>query len=63
MQQEKTYLDMIGNQPAVPGHCNGELVISAGWLAGHEVQFKDAAEKEKIRRTQYNSWGCSHNLL
>lgn len=54
---------MIGNQPAVPGHCNGELVISAGRLAGHEVQFKDAAKKEKIRRTEYNSWGCSHNLL
>lgn len=38
---------MIGNQSAIPCYCNRELVISAGWLAGHEVQFKDTAEKQE----------------
>lgn len=47
---------MIGNQPRVSGHCNGELVISTGWLAGHKVQFKDATEKQK-RRTEYKKQG------
>lgn len=42
---------MIGNQPAISGHCDGKLVISAGRLAGHEVQFKDATEnQDKVRR-------------
>lgn len=41
---------MIGNQSAIPCYCNRELVISAGWLAGHEVQFKDTAEKQEKTR-------------
>lgn len=40
---------MIGNQPAISGHCDGKLVISTGWLARHEVQFKDATENQEKR--------------
>lgn len=40
----KTHLDVVGDQSAISGHCNSELVISAGGLAGHEVEFKDTAE-------------------
>lgn len=44
---------MIGNQPAISGHCNSELVVSTGWLVGHEVQFKDATE----------NWGKKKNIV
>lgn len=49
-----TDLNVIGNQPAIPGHCNGKLVISTGWLAGHEVQFKDATENEEKENNTVN---------
>lgn len=38
---------MIGNQAAISSHCHGKLVISTGWLARHEVQFKDATENQE----------------
>ena len=41
------HLNMIGNQPAISSHCNGKLIISTGWLAGHEVQFKYATENQR----------------
>lgn len=45
---------MIGNQPAISGHGNSKLVISTGWLAGHEVQFKDTTEnQEKKNKSLY----------
>ncbi len=44
------HLNMIGNQPAIPFHCNGKLVISTGWLAGHEVQFEDATESQEKKK-------------
>lgn len=40
---------MIGNQPGISGHCDSKLVISTGWLAGHEVQLKDATENQEKR--------------
>lgn len=40
---------MIGNQTAIPSHCDGKVVIAAGWLTGHEIQLKNATKsKEKM---------------
>lgn len=35
---------MIGNQATISRHCNGKVVIATGWLAGHEIQLKDATK-------------------
>lgn len=53
-QKKKThtqsYFNMIGNQTTIPSHCDGKVVIATGWLAGHEIQLKNATKSQKKRQ-------------
>lgn len=40
---------MIGNQTTIPSHCDGEVVIATSWLAGHEIQLKNATKSQEKR--------------
>lgn len=46
-RETQPYLNMIGNQTAVPSHCHGKVVIATGWLAGHEIQLKKATKSRE----------------
>lgn len=46
LNRRQAHLNLIGNQSAVPGDSHSKLVISTGWLASHEVQFKNATVKQ-----------------
>lgn len=45
--QTPSHLNVIGNQAAIASHCDGKVVIAAGWLAGHEIQRKYATKSQK----------------
>lgn len=45
----KSYINMIGNQTTIPSHCDGEVVIATSWLAGHEIQLKNATKSQEKR--------------
>lgn len=49
-KKKKSYLNVIGNQTAVPCHRHGEVVIATGWLAGHEIQLKEATKSQEKER-------------
>lgn len=51
--KKKNYLNMIGNQTAIPSHCDGKVVIATGWLAGHEIQLKNATKSQKKDRSDW----------
>lgn len=46
LNKRRAHLNLIGNQSAVPGDSHSKLVISTGWLASHEVKFKNATVKQ-----------------
>lgn len=49
-RETKSYLNMVGNQTAVPSHRHGKVVIATGWLAGHEIQLKEATKSQEKER-------------
>lgn len=49
----QSYFNMIGNQTTIPSHCDGKVVIATGWLAGHEIQLKNATKIQKKDRSDW----------
>lgn len=47
---------MVGNQTAVPSHRHGKVVIAAGWLAGHEIQLKEATKSQEKERFDWKDY-------
>lgn len=47
---------MIGNQTAIPSHCDGKVVIATGWLAGHEIQLKNATKSQEKDRSDWKDY-------
>lgn len=52
----QSYLNMVGNQTAIPSHCDGKVVIATGWLAGHEIQLKNATKNQKKDRSDWKDY-------
>lgn len=55
-REPKSDLNMIGNQTAVPGHRHGKVVIATGWLAGHEIQLKEATKSQERERFDWKDY-------
>lgn len=52
----QSYFNMIGNQTTIPSHCDGKVVIATGWLAGHEIQLKNATKSQKKDRSDWKDY-------
>lgn len=55
-RETKSYLNMIGNQTAVPSHRHSKVVIATGWLAGHEIQLKEATKSQEKERFDWKDY-------